>query len=219
MSTGKFITFEGGEGTGKSTQARLLAQRLKEAGIDCVLTREPGGSATAEKIRAFLLSGGAEPLGPKAEAVLFNVARDDHLEQVIRPALKSGKWVVCDRFADSTRAYQGAAGGVSPALLETLDRIIVGDTRPDLTFIMDLPAREGLRRAAGREAAGKDAGERDYFESKDLDFHEALRQQFLEIARGEPERCVVIDAQLPPSAIEEEVWEAVVERLGLEPKP
>lgn len=213
MAAGKFITFEGGEGAGKSTQAALLAERLNETGHETLVTREPGGSEKAEQIRAFLLSGQARGFGPLGEALLFYAARDDHLEKTIRPALEAGNWVICDRFADSTRAYQGAAAGVGPLLLGTLERVVVGDTRPDMTIILDLPPEEGLRRAARAAASGDEAGTPDRFESMDIGFHRALRQAFLDIAAEEPERCVVIDALEPASAVGEAVWEAVVERL------
>lgn len=210
MAAGKFITFEGGEGAGKSTQAEMLAQRLNETGHETLVTREPGGSEKAEEIREFLLSGKARGFGSPGEAMLFYAARDDHLEKTIRPALEAGRWVICDRFSDSTRAYQGAAGGVSPALLATLERVVVAETRPDLTIILDLPPEEGLRRAG----AGDDETEpADRFESMDIGFHRALRQAFLDIAEEEPERCLVLDAMEPASAVAEAVWEAVVERL------
>src|SRR5205085_2396239 len=151
-------------------------------------TREPGGSPGAEALRQLLLSGGAKPYGPFAETVLFFAARDDHLCETIRPALARGRWVLCDRFADSTRAYQGVLGNVAPDLIRTLERIVVADTRPDLTFILDLPAVEGLKRAKARGAAA------DRFESEELAFHERLRHAFLAIAAAEPHRCVVVDA-------------------------
>lgn len=221
MAVGKFITFEGGEGAGKSTQASTLAERLNESGHETLLTREPGGSLKAEQIREFLLSGGARDFGPLGEALLFCAARDDHLEKRIRPALKAGRWVICDRFSDSTRAYQGAAGGVKPTHLATLERIVVGETRPDLTIILDLPAREGLARISSRDEGSSDGDEDekapesgpDHFERRDLSFHEALRNGFLEIAREEPERCVILDGKQPESAVAEDVWEAVVARL------
>lgn len=219
MATGRFITFEGGEGAGKSTQAAILAERLNESGYETLVTREPGGSPRAEEIRDFLLSGKGRDFGPLGEALLFYAARDDHLDNTIRPALEAGTWVLCDRFSDSTRAYQGAAGGVRPPILSTLERIIVGDTRPDLTLVLDLPARDGLTRVAAQQgeekgdAAGGGTQAPDRFERMDLGFHEALRNGFLEIARMEPERCVVIDAKQPASAVAEDVWEAVVERL------
>ncbi len=213
MGRGKFITFEGGEGAGKSTQVRLLADRLTESGRAVRSTREPGGSEQAEKIRAFLLTGGARPFGSLGEALLFYAARQSHLEQTIRPALDEGAWVVCDRFSDSTRAYQGAAGRLRPGVLRALERIVVAPTHPDLTVVLDLPVATGLERARTESAANANGGGVDDFESRDMRFHEALREGFLTIARNEPERCVVIDARQPASAVAEEVWEAVVERL------
>ena len=162
-----------------------------------MLTREPGGSPGAEIMRYILLSGAARPLGPNAEAVLFAAARDDHLTTLIRPALEQGKWVVCDRFADSTRVYQGVAGKVDPMAIRAMERIIVGDTRPDLTFILDVPAKEGMRRAASRR--GKDGADR--FEAEALAFHEKLRDGFLTLAANEPDRCVLIDATMPKEEV------------------
>ncbi|CAN5322532.1 dTMP kinase [soil metagenome] len=205
---GKFITFEGGEGAGKSTQVRLLAERLIDAGHAVTLTREPGGTPTAESIRRLLLSGMAESLGVEGEAVLFAAARADHVERVIRPALASGHWVISDRFFDSTRVYQAAA---DESLLAGLERIAVGRTRPDLTFILDLPAEEGLARAERRMAAS--GTEPDRFERDELALHEARRQRFLEIARREPERCVVIDATPTIGAIADSIWRTVTTRL------
>ena len=187
---GRFITFEGGEGTGKSTHASILAERLRALGIRAVLTREPGGSPGAEIMRHVLLSGAARPLGANAEAMLFAAARDDHLTTLIRPALEQGKWVVCDRFADSTRIYQGVAGDVDPMAIRAMERIIVGDTKPDLTFILDVPAKEGMRRADKRRGDGG----ADRFEGEALAFHERLRDGFLTLAANEPDRCVLIDA-------------------------
>src|SRR6187551_974602 len=145
---GKFITFEGGEGSGKSTQASMLAQRLKAMGVGVRQTREPGGSPGAEIIRHVILSGAAKPLGPDAEAMLFAAAREDHLSNTIRPALERGQWIICDRFADSTRVYQGVLGHVDARLIKSLERITVGDTRPDITFILDISAEHGLARAS-----------------------------------------------------------------------
>ncbi len=209
---GKFITLEGGEGAGKSTQAERLSKRFEEIGQDVLVTREPGGSKRAEKIREFLLRGGAEQVGPFAETLLLFAARDDHLENTIRPALQDGVWVICDRFYDSTRAYQGEAGGVKPELLAALERIVVGENKPDLTVILDLPAEVGLRRAKKRQA--ENGHETDRFESKDLEFHETLRAAYLNIAEQEQERCVVIDATDSEDEISEEIWQAVVERFN-----
>ena len=151
---GKFITFEGGEGSGKSTQVAALAMRLQKLGIGVKVSREPGGSAGAEAIRHVLLSGAAKPLGPHAEAILFAAARADHLRETIRPALERGQWVISDRFADSTRIYQGTLGNVDPRLIARLEHITIGDTRPDLTFILDVPLDVGLQRASRRRGAG-----------------------------------------------------------------
>ena len=150
VSRGRFITFEGGEGTGKSTQARLLAERLTGAGREVVLTREPGGSAGAEAIRALLVTGSVDRWSATTETLLMHAARRDHIERLIGPALERGAWVVCDRFADSTRAYQGAAGGAPAELIAALEREVLGDVTPDLTLVLDLPPADGLARAAGR---------------------------------------------------------------------
>lgn len=215
MATGRFITFEGGEGAGKSTQASMLAGRLRDAGHSVVETREPGGTKRGEKIREFLLSGKVKEFGPMGEAVLFSAARDDHVREVIRPALERGDWVLCDRFSDSTAAYQGAAGGVRPSVIRALEKVAVGDTMPDLTIILDLPAESGMERVGEREKdAGESGSEKDHFESKSLRFHKALRSCFLQIAAEAPERCVVLNAQLPETAVAEDVWENVVERLS-----
>ena len=208
MRAGRFITFEGGEGTGKSTQVRRLAERLREAGQEVLLSREPGGSLGAEEIRRLLVNGDAERWTATAETLLLYAARSDHLDRVIRPALERGAWVVCDRFADSTRAYQGAAGGVSPALLACLEREVLGRDLPDLTLVLDLPEEAGLRRATGR------GGGETRFESKTVSFHARLREAFLEIAVAEPERCAVIDAAQPPDAVAEAVWTVVQGRLA-----
>lgn len=208
---GKFITFEGGEGTGKSTQASLLAGRLKGLGIEVVLTREPGGSAGAEVIRHVILSGAAKPLGPEVEAVLFAAARADHLDQVIRPALERGAWVVCDRFVDSTRVYQGALGQVDPRLLRGLERVTIGAAVPDLTVILDIAPEIGLQRARSRGANA------DRFENEGQDFHEQLRAAYREIAAREPGRCILIDADAAEGKVAEEVWDAVRRRLGSAP--
>jgi dTMP kinase len=187
---GRFITFEGGEGTGKSTQAAMLAQHLESHGIAVVRTREPGGSPGAEIIRHVLLSGAAKPLGAEAEAILFAAAREDHVSHVIEPALAAGKWVICDRFADSTRVYQGALGRVDDRLLKSLERVSIGELSPDLTLVLDLPVEQGLQRRAQR--SGNAAPDR--FEAEDVEFHEKLRQAYLALAAQAPQRCVVVDA-------------------------
>ncbi|MET0687670.1 dTMP kinase [Methyloceanibacter sp.] len=206
---GRFITFEGGEGAGKSTQAGILANRLTRAGRKVLATREPGGSPAAEEIREALLFGRVRQLGPLAEAVLFSVARADHVEHSIGGALQQGMWVVCDRFLDSTRAYQGATAGVPKPLINALERLTLGGLLPDITFILDIPAEEGLARAAARAEGGAP----DRFEGQELILHERVRRAFLDIAEEEPERCIVIDASQPEAMVAEDVWEAVLERL------
>jgi dTMP kinase len=207
---GQFITFEGGEGTGKSTQAAKLAERLRAMGIAVVLTREPGGSPGAEIIRHVLLSGAAKPLGPDAEAILLAAARDDHVTTTIEPALARGRWVVSDRFADSTTVYQGALGNVDPRLLAGLHRVTVGKLRPDLTFVLDLPAEVGLKRARKRRG---DEAAADRFEEEALEFHEKLREAYLHLAASEPDRCVVIDAHERRAAVAARIWDTVAKRL------
>lgn len=207
--TGKFITFEGGEGTGKSTQARLLASHLEQSGMNVVLTREPGGAPGAEDIRDLLVKGEPDRWSPMAEALLFNAARVEHWRQCIEPALQKGAHVVCDRFADSTMAYQGYVGGLKREAMAQLHRLALGEARPDLTLIFDMPASAGLARAAGR----KDAEDR--FERKGADFHARLREAFLDIARREPKRCAVIDAARAMDQVHAEVLHAVHSRLGI----
>ncbi|MGU3360762.1 dTMP kinase [Methylobacterium sp. M6A4_1b] len=215
---GTFVTFEGGEGAGKSTQIRRLAAQLRlESGRPVLTTREPGGSAKAERIREALLAGLAKPYGPFAEALLFSAARIDHLDTLIRPALARGEIVLCDRFADSTRAYQGAAGGLDPAALRALEGVVVGPTRPDLTLILDCDPELGLARARARRDAGAD-GAVDRFEAEALAFHARLRSAFLAIAAEEPGRCAIVDAALPADAVEAAIRAVVAERLpGLLP--
>jgi len=209
---GHFITFEGGEGSGKSTHAAMLAQRLKSLGIEVVLTREPGGSAGAEIIRHILLSGVAKPLGAETETILFAAARDDHVRSTILPALQAGKWVICDRFIDSTRVYQGSLGQVDQRLIRSLERVTVGPARPILTFILDVPATVGLARAKTRR--GNDKADR--FESESIQFHETLRQAYRDLASKEPKRCVVVDGRAPRDIVAERIWTTVVERLHLQ---
>lgn len=203
---GRFITLEGGEGAGKSGHAARLAKWLKEQGIEALVTREPGGSPRAETLRQLLLSGRFASQGPEMEALVFALARADHLAVTIRPALQAGTWVICDRFMDSTRAYQGAAGADS-SLLDLLDEIVVGKDRPDLTLILDVPPEAGLKRTEGR-AHGPDRFERDAIE-----LHEARRELFLKIAAREPERCVVIDTRQEKPAVAKAIRKAVSSRL------
>lgn len=212
---GRFITFEGGEGVGKSTQADALARRLSTMGIGILLTREPGGSPGAEIIRHILLSGAAKSLGADAEAMLFAAARADHLETVIKPALAHGTWVICDRFLDSTRVYQGVLGKVERSVIEGLEKLTVGEMLPDLTFVLDLPAQVGLARA--QERRKHDAPDR--FEGENLAYHEALNAAFREIAQAEPERCELVDANRSKTDIAHDVWRIVRKRLRPETAP
>jgi dTMP kinase len=208
---GKFITFEGGEGSGKSTQIKMLAQRLDTAGVRHVLTREPGGSPGAEIIRHVLLSGVGKLLGPEAETLLFAAARDDHVRTVILPALNQGSWVLCDRFFDSTRAYQGSLGQVSPDILNALQRVTIGDLKPDLTIILDVPVEVGMQRAAARRGDST----ADRFESEDMTFHQGLRAAYRKIATEDPLRCVLIDATSDPDSVGQAIWSTVRERLAM----
>ncbi len=189
---GKFITFEGGEGAGKSSQIIRLAKRLRASGYDVLVTREPGGSPGAEAIRHVLLSGSAEHFGPDMEAVLFAAARSDNVENVIKPALADGKIVLCDRFMDSSRVYQGITGGVDEDFVLQMERAVTEGARPGLTLIFDISPEDGLARAA--QAWGDEGPDR--FEREDMDMHRMRREGFLKIAREEPNRCVVINAAL-----------------------
>jgi dTMP kinase len=206
---GRFITFEGGEGAGKSTQIKLLAERLDAAKRRTLITREPGGSPGAEIIRHLLLSGIGKLLGAETETLLFAAARDDHVRAVIRPALHQGIWVLCDRFTDSTRAYQGRLGKVPTAILNAMQRVTIGDLTPDLTIILDIPVEIGLQRAAIRR--GFDAPDR--FESEVAAFHQELRQAYREIAAAEPRRCVLIDANADANSIAAQIWNVMCERF------
>jgi dTMP kinase len=206
---GKFISFEGGEGSGKSTQIKLLAERLAAAKLRAIVTREPGGSPGAEIIRHLVLSGMGKLLGPDAETLLFAAARDDHVHTVIQPALSQGTWVLCDRFSDSTRAYQGRLGNVAPGVLNAMQRVTIGDLKPDLTIILDVPVEVGLKRAAARRGAGAP----DRFESEDIKFHQDLRDAYRQIAAEDPDRCVLIDASASPDAVAAQVWAALRDHL------
>ncbi len=202
------ITVEGGEGAGKSTQIRLLADALRSSGVAVVTTREPGGAPGAEEIRQLLVTGAPARWDGETEALLMTAARRNHLAETIRPALEAGNWVLCDRFADSTIAYQGYGRGLPIDRLVALYRFIAGDFQPDLTLIFDLPVEVGLARAAGR------SGDETRFEQMDRGFHERLRQGFLEIARQEPARCALIDAGADVDSVHREVVATVRERLG-----
>ena len=211
--TGLFVTFEGGEGAGKSTQIRRLAEALKVDGHDVLLTREPGGSPGAEAVRHVLLSGAAEAFGTRMEAILFAAARNDHVEEVIRPALYKGKIVLCDRFMDSSRVYQGVTGNLEVPFIEALERVAVNGVVPDCTIVFDLPAALGLERVRRRTnaAAGQEA-ELDRFEKEELETHEKRREAFLDIAAREPGRCHVVDAAASASDIAARVF-SIVESL------
>jgi dTMP kinase len=213
MARGKFITLEGGEGAGKSTQARLLAERLRSVGRDVVLTREPGGTAFAEQVREFILASTTAGHGALSEALLFYAARADHLEKILRPALAAGRWVVCDRFSDSSRVYQSMAGDLPIETYLALEQIVVAPTVPDLTVVLDIGAEDGLRRATARHGANAQRAA-DPYEGRGLDFHEQLRNGFLEIAKSEPQRCMVIDGAGAPEEIADLIWAAVVRRLS-----
>jgi dTMP kinase len=207
---GRFITLEGGEGAGKSVQAKRLEERFAALGLSIVRTREPGGSPGAEALREAILTGFADEFGPAAQALMFAAARVDHLDKTILPALARGAWVVSDRFADSTRAYQGAAGNLPPDFIAGLERLTVGAATPDLTLIVDLAPEVGLERAAKRRQG---RGGADRFESESLAFHQTLRRAFLDIAAAEPWRCVVIEGGGSEAAVAAAIWSAVEARL------
>lgn len=210
MERGLFITLEGGEGSGKSTQIKLLKTGLEAVGQDVVVTREPGGAPGAEQIRTLLVDGPAERWDPVTEALLHYAARREHLRQTVIPALETGKWVICDRFADSTMAYQGYGHGLGRDWILALHKAVVADLAPDLTLILDMPVEEGLARAAARGSGG------DRYENMDLKFHHRLREGFLDIARREPDRCVVINAANPINEVQAAIRQIVNTRLGIE---
>ena len=210
MPRGFFITFEGGEGAGKSTQIRRLAERLRAEGREVVETREPGGSPGGEAVRHVLLSGAAEPFGPTLEAILFAAARLDHVEQVIRPSIARGAVVLSDRFVDSSRVYQGIIGGLDADFMAALERVTVDGTMPDLTIILDVDPEEGLRRANARRGEGT----ADRFEKETLEIHQRRRKAFLDIAAAEPERCVVVDSTAPVDQVASEIANAVARAMA-----
>ena len=212
MSSGLFITLEGGEGAGKSTQIQRLAAHLGARGHQVITTREPGGSPGAEAIRSVLLDTGAMALDATTEALLFAAARRGHVRATIRPALKAGHIVLCDRFIDSTRAYQGAGGDLSRALIRRLETLAIGRTRPDLTIILDLDPATGMARAASRRGAALATSDR--FERRGVDFHAAVRAEFLAIAVAEPRRCAVVDAARGPDAVFADLVALVDTRLA-----
>jgi dTMP kinase len=206
---GAFVTLEGGEGAGKSVQARRLADALSARGHKVTLTREPGGTPSAEAIRALLVTGEPGRWTPEAEALLFSAARVEHLARLIRPRRAAGEIVICDRFADSTRAYQGAGGAVPDAFIQTVNRLVIGADMPDLTLILDLDVAIGLQRAQAR------GGNETRFEQKDRAFHERLRAAYHRIAAEEPERCVLIDAARSEDEVQAAIWAVAQKRLSL----
>jgi dTMP kinase len=207
--TARFVTLEGGEGAGKSTQARRLAAALEKRGLGCVVTREPGGSPGAEEIRKLLVTGEPGRWDALTETLLVFAARADHVARTIRPALDDGKFVICDRFTDSTYAYQGVGRDLPRETIRRLESLVLDDFRPTLTLILDLPAETGLARAGAR------GGHEARFEKFDAAFHERLRQAFLDIARRSPDRCFVIDASADEAAVADAIWDAVARRFGL----
>ncbi|MDE1992130.1 MAG: dTMP kinase [Rhizobiaceae bacterium] len=213
-TTGLFVSFEGGEGAGKSTQIRRLADRLRGLGHEVLVTREPGGSPGAEAVRHVLLSGAAEMFGTRMEAILFAAARNDHVEEVIRPALMRGVIVLCDRFMDSSRVYQGVTGNLAPEFIEALQRVAVDGVVPDCTLILDIPAAIGLERA--RKRALPTAAGPDRFEKEEMQTHEKRREAFLDIAARDPDRCHVVDARRSEDDIAGEIADIIDERLARE---
>ena len=209
--SGKFITLEGGEGAGKTTQIKLLADALKAGGLDPIITREPGGSPAAEVIRSLLVEGAVDRWQPMTEALLNFAARLEHVQATIEPALAAGRWVLCDRFADSTVAYQGYGHDLGRAVIDELHKLVVGYFQPYLTVILDIPVDEGLARATNLEQA--EGSREDRYEHMDEGFHQRLRDGFLDIARRNPERCVVIDAAQEPDKVQAEIRVVVGQRL------
>lgn len=205
---GRFVAFEGGEGAGKSTQIARLAAALRAIGVDALTTREPGGTPGAEAIRGLLVAGAPERWLPHTELLLHLAARHDHAERVIRPALAAGRWVLCDRFADSTRVYQGCAGGVELELIDALHARLLPGLAPDLTVILDVPVEIGLDRRRG-------AGGTQRYERMDAGFHAAVREGFLKLARRTPTSHVVVDAMPPPDTVAARLEALVRERFGL----
>ncbi len=209
----RFLTFEGGEGVGKSTQVKRLVSSLSHRSIPAVRTREPGGTPKAEAIRSLILQGRSESWGPGAEAVLFAAARLDHVSHLIAPNLESGKWVISDRFHDSTRAYQGLTGGVDEKLIRGLEELALNGHKPDMTIVLDMDPVLAFERVAQR-ALDEGTPAADRFEREDLEWHRRLREAFLSIARSNPERCVIIDANQSEDALEEEIWTLVAARFS-----
>lgn len=209
----RFITFEGGEGVGKSTQVKRLVGNLADVSIDAVRTREPGGTPKAEAVRSFILQGRSESWGPGGEAVLFAAARLDHVNQLIAPNLAKGTWVISDRFSDSTRAYQGLTGGVEPRLIDALENLALDGHTPDLTIVLDMDPEQAFKRVAQRAIEDGLALTGDRFEKEELDWHRRLREGFLDIAHNNPDRCVVLSADQGEDNLEREIWSVVQSRF------
>jgi len=207
---GRFISLEGGDGTGKTTQAKLLAAALEQSGHRCLISREPGGSPGAEDIRALLVNGQPGRWDALTETLLLYAARHDHIERTIKPALAAGRWVVCDRFSDSTYAYQGAGGGVNRETIRRIESVSIGDFKPELTIVLDFPVEEGLQRTRARATL------ETRFEQFDGAFHERLRQAFLDLARRTPARYVIVGAAADAATVAAEIWSVVAKRFALE---
>lgn len=212
-SNAPFITLEGGEGSGKSTQIKLLAEWLTELGIDHLCTREPGGAPGAEEIRTMVLTGDVDRWTPMTEVLLYTASRSDHVERVIVPSLEAGRWVLCDRFADSSIAYQGAGRGVGVEKVKALQNLVLDDLKPDLTLVLDLSIDVGLSRAMSRE--DDKAVKEDRIERMGAELHKQTREVFLEIAREEDNRCVVVDADRSVEELQQELRRIITERFGL----
>ncbi|WDR05811.1 dTMP kinase [Devosia rhodophyticola] len=209
----RFITFEGGEGVGKSTQVKRLLARLESRSITAVRTREPGGTPRAEAIRSFILQGRSESWGAGAEAILFAAARLDHVKELVEPSLAAGKWVISDRFHDSTRAYQGLTGGVDDTLISALETLALDDHTPDMTVVLDMDPEIAFQRVEQRALEDGLVLTGDRFEKEDIAWHKRLRDGFLEIARANPERCVLISADQEVDSLEVAIWNAVQARF------
>lgn len=207
---GQFISFEGGEGSGKSTQLKLLNIAFEKSGLPFISTREPGGSEGAELIRSLLVSGAVDSWDALTETLLFNAARADHINRVLMPALTKGKTVICDRFLDSTMVYQGIGKGMGEAYIKNLHHLIFGNFMPNLTIILDISPEEGLARAGGR------TGDENRFEQLDIEFHRKIRAGFLSIAKSEPERCVVLDATQEAGVLHLQIVETIRTHCGIE---
>ena len=211
-SNAPFITLEGGEGSGKSTQIKLLAEWLNELGVDHLCTREPGGAPGAEEIRTMVLTGDVDRWTPMTEVLLYTAARSDHVERVIVPSLEAGKWVLCDRFADSSIAYQGAGRGVGVEKVKALQKLVLDQLKPDLTLVLDLSIEVGLSRAMSRE--DDKVVKEDRIERMGAALHKQTRDVFLEIASEESDRCVVVDADKSVDELQQELRRIISDRFG-----